>query len=71
MKLRITAPRMNGLGTEVYLDDKRLAYVTAVKVELGWGSANSATITFCPTEVDLEGQFDAARGEEARKCEPS
>jgi len=57
MKLKIIAPDVMGRHTKIFLDDKELTHVTDVDISLQAGSLNTATITFIPTEIEVEGEF--------------
>ncbi len=46
------------MNARIYLDGKELNRVTEIKITMGAGYPHYATITFMPTEIDLEGNFN-------------
>lgn len=61
MRLKIVAPTGRGLGTAVYLDGKQLTGVIGTSVEIDIEGLSRATITFHPSEIDIEGDFAVER----------
>jgi hypothetical protein len=60
-KLRIVAPGMTSHNAQVYLDDKPLERVTGVLVTMAVDEVNHATISFYPSEIEIEGEVGVTK----------
>jgi len=66
MRLKIVAPekavpgRLDGTA-QIFLDGRELKNVASIELSLMANEVNRATITFYPTEVRLEGEFDVQK----------
>lgn len=62
MKLKVKAPDGGcSLGTEIYVDGKKLKNVTSIAIDIRVDCMPKAVISFLPESVEVDGDFEVLK----------